>query len=121
MAQQWIYIPSDPRTDTQYEPNGYYIPSGGGTRVSGGMSSGSYNKTGFTDAELAYAYALMMALSGGVADMTYAERMGYTAPVRVYNPFVFRPGQAGVKALIHFEEVYDAEPDTRFLPEPPLE
>jgi len=117
MAQQWIYVPAEPRTDTQYGPSGYYFPSGGGTRVSGGTSSGSYNKTGFTDAELAYAYALMMALSGGVTDVTYAERGGYTAPVRAYNPYVFRPGQAGVKALIHFEEVYDAEPDTRFLPE----
>jgi hypothetical protein len=38
---------------------------------------------------------------------------GITSPTRNYTPYIFRAGQPGVKALIHFEEVFNAEPDTR--------
>lgn len=115
-ANNWIIIKPEPRTDTSHEWGGiiYDPTTNAGTSTSGtsrGTSNGvkfgttgSYNKTGFTDEELMMAYLMMLDLSGGVADATFAERMGYTSPVRDYSPFVFRPGQTGVKSLVHFSE-----------------
>jgi len=34
---------------------------------------------------------------------------GITSPTRNYTPFVFRPGQPGVKVLIHFNELSNYE------------
>lgn len=59
--------------------------------------------------------------SGGISKITQESvpvsdvvvSTGITSPSRQYTPYIFRAGQAGVKALIHFEESYNAEPDTR--------
>lgn len=97
MSDPWVIITADVNVNSTeqgwrgiiYNPNDY---KGTGAVSSGGGSSAITNQT------------------TAVSDAMVAKNTGYKTAVSKY---VFRPGQAGVKALIHFEEVFNAEPDTR--------
>lgn len=111
MAELWEIIASAPSSIepiTTGIPTGVYLVSDyAGKPTGSGMTSS--NKTGFTDAELMAAYLWMLSQSGGVADASWLAGMGFVSPTRYYNPFVFRPGQPGVKVLIHFNELSNYE------------
>lgn len=91
MADQWIIIPYVP-TGTEHGMGTVYNPADyAGTPVSSPSSSG------------------MLSQSTGWANASWQAGIGFTSPTRVFSPFVFRPGQAGAKVLIHFDEFGEYE------------
>lgn len=112
MSDTWVIITADVNVNSTehgwrgiiYNPNDYK-----GTFTSSGVTSPV--RTNYSDLEL---YASWLANQGvAQSDATVGKDTGYTSPTYLYNQYVFRPGVAGVKALIHFEETFNAEPDTR--------